>query len=163
MQKYSLDTNVFIQAHRTVYPMDVFPAFWDWLGAKLGEGTIFCTSFVYDEIKVQEDDLADWFKKRKTSGLCITPDEETTNHYTDITNHVDKLYGAANPEGRKFLEGADGWVIAAAISEQAIVVTEEKPVRPPSPKVKIPNVCDELNVDWIDTIRLLRQLGAKFI
>ncbi len=41
------------------------------------------------------------------------------------------------------------------------VVTFEKRVGPNSTKVKIPNICEQFNVDYCDLFHMMRQLGAR--
>lgn len=59
---------------------------------------------------------------------------------------------------------ADPWVIAHARRSGAVVVTYEefvanpKPTKPP----KIPNVCDDLDIKWVDTIGFLEACGVVF-
>jgi len=58
---------------------------------------------------------------------------------------------------------ADPWVIAHAIKEGAVVVTkEEKVTALNSKKIKIPNVCDNMKVDWINDFQLVTELGLVF-
>lgn len=58
---------------------------------------------------------------------------------------------------------ADPWVITHAINENAVVVTkEEKLTALNSRKVKIPNVCDNMGVRWINDFKIIEDLGIKF-
>lgn len=58
---------------------------------------------------------------------------------------------------------ADPWVIAHALYENATVVTkEEKVTALDSHKVKIPNVCDNMGIRWINDFELIEELGIKF-
>lgn len=58
---------------------------------------------------------------------------------------------------------ADPWVIAHAINENATVVTkEEKVTALNSPKIKIPNVCDNMKVRWINDFQFIEELGVQF-
>ena len=45
----------------------------------------------------------------------------------------------------------------------ATVVTQESFVPVGSKKVKVPNICRDFDVKYINTIELLRKLEAKFI
>lgn len=57
---------------------------------------------------------------------------------------------------------ADPWVIAFAMSENAIVVTKEEPAGPDSRRVKIPDVCSSLNVPWMNDFEFAREVGIRF-
>ena len=58
---------------------------------------------------------------------------------------------------------ADPWVIAHAIDEKATVVTkEEKITAINSTKIKIPNVCDNMSVRWMDDFGFVAELGIQF-
>jgi hypothetical protein len=55
---------------------------------------------------------------------------------------------------------ADPWVIAHALRENATVVTkEEKATAINTSKIKIPNVCEKMNVFWINDFQLIVELG----
>ncbi len=50
-----------------------------------------------------------------------------------------------------------------ALKENAIVVTkEEKVTAINTTKIKIPNVCEKMNVPWINDFQLILELGIRF-
>ncbi len=58
---------------------------------------------------------------------------------------------------------ADPWVIAHAINENATVVTkEEKVTALSSTRIKIPNVCDNMGIRWINDFDFVHELGIHF-
>ena len=58
---------------------------------------------------------------------------------------------------------ADPWVIAHALRENAIVVTkEEKITAVNTTKIKIPNVCDNMGVAWINDFKFIEELNIQF-
>ena len=58
---------------------------------------------------------------------------------------------------------ADPWVIVHAISENAVVVTKETKVTDPnSDKIRIPNVCENMNIRCIDDFKFIREVNIKF-
>ena len=63
---------------------------------------------------------------------------------------------------RRFLDRADPWVIAHAIVNGGTVVTHEKRNPDASYKVKIPNMCERFNVNYIDAYQMLRDQGAAW-
>lgn len=140
--------------------MDIVPAFWDWIDQEAHAGHLFSSTLVYQEITAGSDDLANWVRARNNTGLfeAPTPDAQTLFGY--ISQYVLRNYTVA--EADVFLIGADPWIIAQAQAENAKVVTMEKLVGANSRKVKIPNICNEFGVDWLNTYDLLRALQARF-
>ncbi len=79
---YWLDTNVFIQAKNGPYKFKVFGVFWAFLHEQIEAGTIRCPKMVYQEIVNNEeprDDLANWIKTRRQSGLFVDPNADVQN------------------------------------------------------------------------------------
>ncbi len=160
MPRYCLDTNIFIQAQNGPYAMDIVPAFWDWLDQQVNEGNLFSSILVHQEIIAGTDDLANWARSRNNSGLFESPSPDAQRLFGDISNYALSNYEQA--EADFFLQAADPWVIAQAQADNAKVVTMEKLVGANSKKVKIPNVCSEFGVDWLNTYQMLRELQARF-
>jgi hypothetical protein len=105
-----LDAGVLIQAANRYYKLDLVPQFWNFLDAQLDIGTIRMSKLTYDEIVAGNDSLAAWCKKRKSRGLCISPNKEVQEHYGTITAHVSALPKYKPHHVSEFLKGADGWV-----------------------------------------------------
>ncbi len=160
MKKYCLDSNVFIQAKNGPYGFDIVPAFWDWIDANVQQGNLITSSEVYKEIVEGADELADWFKERRKSKLFIAHTIEVQEIYQDIIDYVTSNYEFAYYQ--LFLEKADPWVIALAKYDEAIVVTLEVLVAPNSKQVKIPNICRQFGLKFINTYQMLRELNARF-
>ncbi len=158
--RYCLDANVFIQAKNGPYGLDIVPSFWEFLDDQADAETICSSKVVYEELANGEDDLADWVKDRKDGRMFVEPDEEIQAVFADIADYVNDEY--ANHHVRPFLDGADPWIIAQAKVEGAVVVTHEKLVNDVSTKVKIPNICIQFGVKYVDTYKMLRALGARF-
>jgi hypothetical protein len=54
-------------------------------------------------------------------------------------------------------------VIAHAIYENATVVTKEnKETALNTKRIKIPNVCDNMGVRWINDFEFIQEIGIKF-
>jgi len=156
---YCLDSNVLIQAWQKYYSPKYCPSYWDVLNELGSEDRIFIPSMVYDEIVKTDDDLSVWLKGSNIKVKPIT---------ADVTQILKSIY-AADPNHKHLVDSkkgrslADPWVIAHAIKEGAIVVTkEEKVTALNSTKIKIPNVCDNMGVNWINDYSMVEQLGLKF-
>ena len=154
-----LDSNVLIQAWQKYYSPKYCPSYWDVLNKLGNEDRIFIPSMVYDEIVKTDDELSDWLKSSDIKVKPIT---------SDVTQILTSIY-AADPNHKHLVDSkkgrslADPWVIAHAIKENAIVVTkEEKVTALNSTKIKIPNVCDNMGVAWINDYKMIEQLELKF-
>lgn len=157
--KYCLDANVLIQAWQKYYSPKFCPDYWKILSG-LGEtGQIFIPELVYDEITRTEDDLAEWLKGSK---IPISKISES------VAICLQKVYAAApvhkylvdNTKARSL---ADPWVIAHALHENATVVTkEEKVTALNTTRIKIPNVCDNMGIRWINDFQFIEELAIKF-
>ena len=161
MLEFWLDSNVFIEGKKGPYAFDIAPRFWALIDELINDGQIACPQLVYDELLEVQDDLAGWAKKRRTSGLFIQPDAAVQDAYRDVVDYVGRKY-PDNQARRRFLNRADPWVIAHAISESGAVVTLEPRVAPSSKQAKIPNVCDHFSIWWLNTYQLLRELGISW-
>jgi len=159
MREYILDSNIFIQSKNGPYGFDFAPGFWKFIDDKASEGLIYTSTMVYDEIADGEDELADWFKERRTSGMFLAPESVTQGFFGEIADFVTRSYSTV--QAQYFLSGADPWVIAEARNSRSIVVTHETLVPSNSTKVKIPNICKQFNIPYMNTYEMLRSLRAK--
>lgn len=154
--KYCLDANVLIQAWQKYYNPKFCPDYWNIL-IELGKNEkIFIPELVYEEIVRTEDDLSKWLKASKIPMAKIS--EPVTKHIRKILEDYPLLVD--NTKARSL---ADPWVIAHALNENAAVVTkEEKVTALNSKKIKIPNVCDNLGIRWINDFQFIDELAIKF-
>jgi len=157
--KYCLDANVLIQAWQKYYNPKFCPDYWKIL-VELGKnGRIFIPELVYEEIVRTEDDLSKWLKVSK---IPINKISEP------VTICLQKIY-EADPTHKNLVDNtkarslADPWVIAHALHENASVVTkEEKVTALNSNRIKIPNVCDNMGIRWINDFQFIDELDIKF-
>ncbi|MCF8340449.1 MAG: DUF4411 family protein [Chitinophagaceae bacterium] len=120
---------------------------------------IFIPELVYEEITRTEDDLSKWFKASKIPIKKISE---------PVTICLQKIY-AADPVHKNLVDNitgrslADPWVIAHSLHENAIVVTkEEKITALNSKRIRIPNVCDNMGVRWINDFQFIDEVDIKF-
>lgn len=156
MAEYCLDANVLIQAKNSAYGFDIVPIFWRWLAGEFESGQVVSTRSVYREIVAGEDELAQWVKGRKQ--FFWDPSKIAQQNYSQIASHVSMSYEPAHVS--HFLSGADPWVIACCLTDGLTVVTHEQKAGPGTHKIKIPNICDEFDVKWIDLYTMMRRLGG---
>jgi Domain of unknown function (DUF4411) len=156
---YCLDANVLIQAWQKYYSFDLCPDYWKLLN-ELGEkGRILLPRKVEEEILHTEDKLAVWLKSSKISILDIDG---------DVTRCLKEIYDA-NPLHRYLVDNtkqrslADPWIIAHAKKEGACVVTKEGKVSDQnSSRIKIPNVCENMGIRWIDDFQFVHEVNIRF-
>ncbi len=157
--KYCLDANVLIQAWQKYYNPKFCPDYWDILIELGKQDKIFIPEFVYEEITRTEDDLSKWVKASKIPIKKISE---------PVTICLQKIY-AADPVHKNLVDNitgrslADPWVIAHSLHENATVVTkEEKITALNSKRIRIPNVCDNMGVRWINDFQFIDEVDIKF-
>ena len=158
---YLLDTNTFIEAKNRYYRMTVCPGFWDWFDQDSIRGKVSSIRMVADELQKQDDDLSKWSKSRQNF-FSESNNQEIQQVYAEIAHHVIKHPHYTELYKSRFLNAADPWLIATAKTLGSIVVTQEVAVPKESKKVKIPNICNEFDVDYCNTFELLETFGVKF-
>ena len=159
---YVLDTNVFIEAARRYYAFDLAPVFWESILHHAANGRINSIDRVKEELERGKDELAKWATSQFSNAFVSTDEEDVTNSYASVMGWVkaqDQFSDAAKAD---FADGADGWLVAYAMSKSQIVVTHEVLDPGIKRKVPIPNVCEAFSVSYVDTFAMLRELGVRF-
>lgn len=158
-EPYCLDTNVLIEAWRKYYSPEFCPEYWGILNDLGKQGRLFLSKMVYTEITRTDDDLAKWLKESSI------PVHEMNGQ---VTTCLSQIY-AANPDHKFLVDNtkqrslADPWVIAHAMSVGACVVTKENmETAVNSKRIKIPNVCQNMGVRWINDFEMISELKIKF-
>jgi predicted nucleic acid-binding protein len=158
---YLLDANVFIQAKNQYYGFDIVPAFWTWLINANGNGVLFSVEKVCEEMLEYDDELSEWAKERKQAGNFFLPADEPVLDALKVV--AEWVQGQAFLEAaiNEFLQVADYYLVAHALAHGLTVVTQE--VFEPNiiRKIKIPNACNGLGVDWVNTYAMLRNEGVQ--
>ena len=163
MPDYWLDSNVFIEGKKGPYGFDIAPRFWELIDEMIEGGRISCPTRVLRELLDGQDDLSAWARERRNSGLFIEADPAVQEATAQVIQLVATHY-PDNQARRRFLDRADPWVIAHARVDGGTVVTSETRVPDNSLQVKIPNVCDQLQVQVrsINVYQMLRELGVAW-
>lgn len=164
---YILDTNTFITAKNQYYAYDIVPSFWTCLLQEFQKSNVKTIDAVESEIMQGHDDLASWFQENVMDGISgsgeryILPSKENqsvVNCYRTVADLV-----KTNPqyqEGHKnsFLSVADPWLIAAAkVGEHTVVTLEVLPAAN-TKKVKIPDICLQMGVPFLNLFEMMRKL-----
>ncbi|MCL6445930.1 MAG: DUF4411 family protein [Alicyclobacillus sp.] len=155
--QYVVDANVLINAYKTYYAHDLLPKFWD----VLPKQTRVCSiDRVWKELQRRDDWLSTWAQQHKNWFLS-TDEALVVERYTDIVNWVASVSRFKEENRMAFYEGADPWLIAYACVHNLTIVTLETS-EPNSKKVKIPDVCNQFGVPFVNTFEMLRSLGIVF-
>lgn len=157
---YLLDANVFIAAKNLHYGFDFCPAFWDWLIRANTRERVFSIERVGGELKAGNDQLAEWAGQRG-DGFFLEPTAEMPASLATVSNWVvGNGYETAAID--EFLQVADYYLAAHALAGGYTVVTHE--IRSASKRrIKLPDVCAGLNVQWRTTFQMLSRERALFV
>ena len=156
---YCLDANVLIQAWQKYYSPKFCPDYWNILSELGKRGTIFLAEQIHEEIVDTEDELTAWLK---ASDIPIRKTD------ANVIGCWKKIL-AANPihrelvHERKGRSKGDPWVISHAMDAGATVVTKEELITVANSKtVKIPNVCENMGIRWMDDFRFVEEINIQF-
>ena len=153
---YVLDSNTFIDAKNRYYGFDIAPSFWN----KLIENSPEKILTIESEIMAGHDELSSWFEDNYTIHTYSVDATEVQQAFAKISEHVAQNIQYKDSEKVRFLSKADPWIIAYAHVKNCVVVTHET-LAPGSKKVKIPDVCQFLNVQYINVFEMLRELHIR--
>ena len=118
-----LDSNVFIEAANGPYSFKLAPTFWKWVLESTASRKIRTSVRVHAELLKHKDQLSRWVKLHRSSGLFVSPSAEVQTLVGQIGVLVQAKYESA--QSKKFMSGADPWVIAHAVADRGVVVTHE--------------------------------------
>jgi len=163
---YVLDTNVFVTAHRSYYAFDIAPGFWDGLIQTARSGAIRSVSQVMDDLKKGYDPknpddydiLAKWAIEEFRPYFKKTDEADVITSYSEVIDWVFSVSAYSDAVRNEFSGISDSWLIAYAKAKNATLVTLENSLTKTG-KVPIPAVCKHFKIPYIDTFRMLRQLG----
>ena len=143
--------------------MAICPGFWQWLLLKNKALALASIAPVMDELTKGHDDLAGWAKDN-VDFFHSTTDQDTQLAFAQVAGLVaDQASKMKTGAMEEFLAGADPWLIAKAMTSGATVVTHEVLNRDAKRKFIIPNICQELDVPFLNTFELLHRLEARFV
>lgn len=157
-----IDTSAVIDAVAGYYRMSVCPGFWDWFAEALAAGDVVLIPQVRTELRAKDESLARWLGDSATVAVPATvlPIEQA---YRRVLQAIGEM-NCAPASAQKFLDGADFHLVAYALAGNHRVVSHE--VREDPKKslkaLKIPDLCDNLDVSCTRLVRMLEERGARF-
>ncbi|RTZ75449.1 MAG: DUF4411 domain-containing protein [Gammaproteobacteria bacterium] len=158
--RYLLDADVFIRAKNLHYGLDFCPAFWDWLIKSNQTGQVFSIEKVKGEIERGNDELTEW-SKTQDELFFLKPDSGIFPAMEQVTNWVNDNDYTASAKNT-FLQAADYYLIAHALTDDFVVVTHELSANTAN-KVKIPNVCEGVGLKVMTPYEMLRDEQVRFV
>ncbi len=113
-----------------------------------------------DELSAGGDELAAW-ANAQDDGFFPSPDAAVLAAAQRLSAWV--LQQGWEPAAvNTFMHVADFWLVAAALAGHHTLVTHEV-ASPSLRKIKIPNACIGLGVDFLSPYQMLRKEQARFI
>jgi len=166
MGVYVVDSNFFIQAHRESYPLDIAFSFWNKVKQLADEGRIISIDKVKNEIYDKNDALEAWCKANLPEDF-FKDSSQVMEAYGQVSAWAISKSAHYMPNAlNEFLDAdeADAFIVAYALADPTnrVIVTQEKSEPNRKNKVKIPEACNALNVQFVNTIDMFRQLGETF-
>ena len=127
-----------------------FAHIWEPLDTMIQNGELISSSEVIDELK--DDDLKEWAKGHKE---CFTPltkevQEKTTEVLAQFPTMI-KIRSSGN-------SNADPFLVATAAVQGGTIVTDEKLGDHKTKDYKIPNVCQALDIPYMNLHTFLDQI-----
>jgi hypothetical protein len=159
---HCLDSNIFIEAHRRRFPLDIMPVFWETIKQQAARSMIVSIREVHRELLAGKDELSAWAKTQ--AGWFLDNSDAATINALDL---VGKAVGTRTPSYKsvaktKFMGGADPWVVAYCKAHRHTLVTEEAAAPDSLKTVKIPDIAKVLDVPVMNLNSMLRELGIIF-
>jgi hypothetical protein len=166
MPIFVLDSNFFIQAHRLYYPIDVAAGFWNKVRQLSIKGRLVSIDKVKNELYDKNDELEKWCRNNlpddffKDTTVVMVAYAEVINWAISKSSHY------APNAIKEFLDAdeADAFLVDYCLTDQKnrFVVTQELSEPNRKNKVKIPECCKPLNVEFFSTIGMFRHLRETF-
>jgi hypothetical protein len=163
--RYVVDADVFITAKNSYYAFDICPGFWKGLIRRHLDGRVLSIDRVRSELLQgrETEDLVQWVKRDPPASFFHGVDEGSiASKYTEIMVWAQRSTRFVDAARAKFATGADGWLVAFAAVQGAIVVTNEQPAPDSKRDIKLPDVCQQFGVTYCNAFSMLRDLKAHF-
>ncbi|WP_270975707.1 DUF4411 family protein [Trueperella sp.] len=155
---YLLDANVFIQAKNLYYGFDFVPGFWSWLDMAFEQSQIRSITAVRDELVQGQDELGTWARDRGRFFQEI--DSATTRHFTELSTWVYRSNFTQAARRGFTTSHTDFLLVTYARAHNLTLVTHET-LSVGFNRVKIPNACQALGVEYTNTFDMLRQSQVR--
>lgn len=159
---FVLDANVFIEAHRRYYGLDLCPGFWECLRHYGAHRNLTSIDRVRQELLQGGDALSEWIKNAPEELFRSSAEPAVVDVFEETMTWVDENVQFRREAKEEFATVADGWLAAYAKVHGAVVVSHERYRPEAKRRVPLGNVCHWLDVPMRDTFDMLRQLAVRF-
>ncbi|MBE9176724.1 DUF4411 family protein [Synechocystis salina LEGE 06155] len=159
---YLLDANVLIQAKNLHYGFDFCLAFWDWFTHKNNQQIVFSIEAVRHEIMRGDDRLSTWIRDLDAN-FFQSPDRVTVSKFSVVAQWAnDPSLNYQQTAINEFLSVGDYFLVCHALGHGMTVVTHEIPSNLRK-RIKIPDACRALGVQFMSPFEMLRRERANFV
>ena len=162
---YLVDSDVFITAKNVYYAFDLCPGFWQSVLHHHRDGRVFSVDRVRSELLAghDEEDLVLWVKDEVPDEFFFPVSSgAVVSAYRDVMMWIQRHPRLLDQAKAKFATGADGWLVAYARVHGHTVVTNEQSAPESQKDIKLPDLCDQFDVDHGNTFAMLRALNVRF-
>lgn len=166
---YIVDTNILITPHRKSNPIDIHPTYWNKMSEILEREDVISIDKVKNEIYKHQDTLYDWCVSNIEENDFWLSSANAINEYAEIQNWAqNERYNQRALSQFADSKNADPFLVAFALNKKRIeeidvtIVTLE--VSDPNiiREVKLPNVCLQFDIRYIDNNDFFREINISF-
>lgn len=151
--KYSIDTSALINLWRL--PKDIFKSLWSDFEGFCDNHTVVSSDQVVEELGFREgDELCEWCKNK--GNFLYELDDELQQALTNVNERCDLV------DHEKHKSEGDPFVVALAYSKNLCVVSDEKPRKATTARMKIPDACDEMGLEHLSLYDFMRAEGLSY-
>ena len=149
---YSIDASSLIDAYRSLYPMENFPALWRELEQLIKNDRLKMSEFVFAEA-MRDKVLDKWCREKGLKPYLELKVDDSDQRA--VRNMLSEYPGILNV--KKGTSGGDPWVVVLVMKFQnGVVVTEEK-LTGNLQHPRIPDVCKASNIECVTIAGIIRK------
>jgi hypothetical protein len=145
---YCIDSSSLINLFRH-YPRNNFTSLWGELDKIIKNGQIISHITVLNEISKKDDEIKEWCQNHKSIFRYF--DECQMYKISEIEKKYSESHWQA---GMNRKEWADPWIIALAICEKAIIVSDERNSRD-----RIPYIANQFGITTLNLMEFFKDTG----
>ena len=154
---YLLDSNIFIRCKNEM-PMDIFQGFWQRLAELAQSGQVFSSVKVKEEIDRGNDELKQWCSDRLPEGFFLPFEAHAEYAFLMTWANNSRVFSVAAKQ--EFATVADAYLVATAAAKGMTVVSFETSDPRCIKRVKIPDACIAVGVEFCSLNDMLHALGV---
>ena len=166
---YILDTNVILGAEKRYYRITICPGFWEFMSRRHSAELLFSLDVVHTELlanpgEYDKEYMRVWLAQHSfEERFFLKAKDPAVKRERDRMGQIIEANSSYNQtQVKRFLAGADLWLIAYAKVYGCVVVTEERPADEASSELRIPNICRQFGVPCRNTFDMLEELNIAF-